>query len=140
MASYCTPDDLLELIGAPVRWGTAPAPAETTVDDLIERKSDIIDGKCRDRYTVPFAAPPKLIIDTCVQLVLADLLPIIYFNSDAQLARAKLLSAAAAATLADIQAGRLSLEDDDQASQGMGGQVTYTVPTDERIFTRDQDY
>jgi len=137
---YLVADDLLKLIGAPVTWGNGNTPPEADVTAMIVRKSDIIDGKCRDRYDVPFVHPPELIVDTCLQLVLEELLPIIFFNNPSQIQRAQGLGATARRTLADIQGNKLSLFADDGASQGMGGQVLYTPPTEDRLFTRDQDY
>jgi hypothetical protein len=137
---YCTVAQLLKLIGAPVTWGTGNTPTEADVEAMILRKSEAIDSKCRDRYEVPFTDPPEVVVDTCIQLVLADLLPIIFFSNPFQIERAGKLGIAARDTLTGIQKGTTSLFAEDEASQGMGGQVDYTAPTTDRLFTIDQDY
>jgi len=140
MALYADPASLQNLLGGPVAWGEGLAPDEAEVRARIQDNGELIDGFCRDRYTVPFDPVPRLIRAICVDLCLADLLPIIFHRNDEQLTRGRELRVFALARLDRIQSGRLSVQAGDDAAEGMGGQVTWTPPTDDRLFTRDQDF
>ena len=138
--AYCTTDQLQELVGAPIEWGEGLAPAEADVTDMIGRNGDTIDGFCRARYTVPWVVVPAAIESICLDLCLAEILPIVFFKNAEQLTRAERLRAWAMQRLDRIQQGRMSIEEDDQASQGMGGQVTASTVDTDAIFTIGQQW
>ena len=130
---YCTPDQIKSLIGAPIAWGEGLAPSELVVDDIIGRNSETIDGLIRNYYTVPFWPVPPLIESICIDLCLADLLPVIFHKNEEQIKRSSALRSWAMQRLNAIQAG--------QPVGGAGNTIMSTrASDDERIFTIDQDY
>lgn len=136
---YCTTAQIANLI-KPAQIGIGNTPDTTALEDLIQRKGETIDGYCRDRYTVPFVPVPQAVTDICLALVMGDLTPIIYKENKTQVDDARAAARQAIARLEAIQATRFSLAADDNASQGMGGQVYSTPPATDRIFDLDQQY
>lgn len=137
---YCTTEQIGSLI-KPAQIGVGNTPDENALEDMITRKSETIDGYCRDRYTVPFNPVPVPISDICVALVMAEVLAIIYKESKSPVVEdARAAARDATRRLEAIQATKFSLETDDNAAQGMGGQIYTTPPATDRIFDIDQDY
>ena len=136
---YTTPDALLGELALPQTqavWGQGPLPPETRVAAIVDANSRIIDGFCRGRYTVPFDPVPSDIAAICVSLCLGDLLPTVHRNSAEQHARAREETRKAMALLDRIQAGKLSLEEGDDASKmATGGPVIVSTPRTDRLFS-----
>jgi phage gp36-like protein len=136
---YCTTAQIASLI-KPAQIGVGNCPDSSALEDLIARKAETIDGYCRDRYTVPFSPVPKSIGDMCLALVLGDIIPIIYKDNKTQVDDARAAARQAIQRLEAIQATKFSVEAEDNASQGMGGQIYTTTPSADRIFDIDQQY
>lgn len=138
---YCDADtDLKPLLAVgtvdAVTWGEGPYPAASVVDAMIERKSRTIDAVCRDKYTVPFTAVPGPVADLCILLCLADLLPQVHRDVPEQLTRARGCATDAKSLIAQIQQNQISLQAEDQASEGMaGGPVVTSSAATERLFS-----
>lgn len=134
---YCTAEQIV-LLMEPAKLGEGLMPDEDTVEDMIRRKSEIIDGYCRDRYDVPFASVPVIVEEICIALCLADLVPMVFQRNDQRVADAASKAKWAQMQLDRLQQNRLSLADGDGAQQGMGGQVLSSPPATDPLFSLDQ--
>jgi phage gp36-like protein len=134
---YCTAEQIV-LLMEPAKLGEGLMPDEDTVEDMIRRKSELIDGYCRDRYAVPFASVPVIVEEICLALCLADLVPMVFQRNEQRVAEAQSKARWAQMQLDRIQQNRLSLADGDGAQQGMGGQVLASPPATDPLFSLDQ--
>jgi phage gp36-like protein len=134
---YCTADQV-EALMQPARLGDGLMPTRQEVEDMIGRKSELIDGYCRDRYDVPFATVPIIVEDICLALCLADLVPLVFNKNELRIKDAAAKAAWAQRQLDRIQQHALSLQDEDEASQGMGAQVLASEPETDPKHTIEQ--
>ena len=134
---YCTAEQI-ELLMEPAKLGEGLMPDEETVEDMIRRNAEIIDGYCRDRYEVPFAAVPVIVEEICIALCLADLVPMVFQRNEQRVTDAANKAKWAQMQLDRIQQNRLSLAPGDGAQQGMGGQVLSSGPETDPLFSLDQ--
>ena len=122
----------------PAVAGQGLCPAEAELLALIVRKGEVIDGYCRDRYEVPFVVVPTIVAEVCLALSLADVLPAVFHNNDAQVARAGRFAKWAQDQLDRIQQHKLSLVAEDEAAAGMGGKALGTAAETDAIFTIEE--
>lgn len=134
---YCTAAQVEGLM-KPAALGEGLMPTQAEVEDLIDRKGELIDGYCRDRYDVPFTSVPTIVEDICLALCVAELVPIVFQKNEGRLQAAAEKGRWAQAQLDRIQRNSLSLQADDEADAGMGGQALASAPETDPKFTIDQ--
>jgi len=122
------------------RWPAAPAdPGDAALDTAIEDASALIDTYLAKRWDVPITAPPRSLVNLCV-----DLACYLLSRSDGQLSEdIRKRHEDALATLKDVAGGALDLPGLDSAPSGEGtiagpGAVVMAGP--ERIFGRGKGW
>ena len=137
---YCTTDELKAWIGKPFAWGVGNAPTDDEGEVIIASLQPDVDGYCRSRYTVPFDPVPDAIKKITLSLAAAQVVAIwLKAAEDNPLyERFRDKERDALKRLADIQAGKFSLMDADDAGTSVPGLPRASTPRDPFFTSADE--